>query len=105
MQVKRISKSKEYPDGSAAIAWERLKNKVEHVSAPSMVKAEKQFRALSSKKGENPEVWITEMEDLRIRLEDMGSAISDNQFMIHVLNNLTTDYDLQRALMDWRREL
>jgi gag-polypeptide of LTR copia-type len=54
------------------------------------------------KKGENPEVWITELEDLRIRLEDMGSIISDNQFMIHVLNNLTSDYDLQLVLMEKR---
>jgi hypothetical protein len=54
------------------------------------------------KRGDNPEIWITELEDLRIRLEDMGSTISDNQFMIHVLNNVTTDYDLQLALMEKR---
>jgi gag-polypeptide of LTR copia-type/Zinc knuckle len=95
-------KSKEDPDGNAATAWERLKNKFDTASAPSMVKLEKQFRTLSLKKGANPEVWITELEDLRIRLEDMDSIISDNQFMIHVLNNLTTDYDLQLALMEKR---
>jgi hypothetical protein len=66
-------------------------SKCEPVSAPCMVKLEKQFRTLSLKKGENSEVWITELEDLHIRLEDMGSTILDNQFMIHVLNNLTTD--------------
>jgi gag-polypeptide of LTR copia-type len=93
-------KAKEYPDGNAVIAWERLKNKFEPVSAPSMVKLEKQFRTLSLKKGENPEEWKTELEDLRIRLEDMGSTILDNQFMIHVSNNLTTDYNLQLALME-----
>jgi hypothetical protein len=37
----RGCKSKEYPDGNAAIAWERLKNKFEPVSAPSMIKLEK----------------------------------------------------------------
>jgi hypothetical protein len=45
---------------------------------------------------------LLKLEDLCIRLEDMGSTISDNQFMIHVLNNLTTDYDLQLALMENR---
>jgi gag-polypeptide of LTR copia-type len=94
-------KTKEYPDGNAATAWERLKNKFEPISAPSMVKLEKQFRALSLKKGEDPEVWITELEDLRMRLH-MGSTISDNQFMIRVLNNVTSDYDLQLALMEKR---
>jgi gag-polypeptide of LTR copia-type len=87
----KVCKSKEYPDGNAAIAWERLKNKFEPVSATSMVKLEKHFRTLSLKKGESPEVWIPELDDLRIRLEDMGSTISDNQFMIYVLNNLTSD--------------
>ena len=27
--------------------------------------------------------------------EDIGSRVSDNQFMIHALNNVTSDYDLQ----------
>jgi Reverse transcriptase (RNA-dependent DNA polymerase) len=32
----------------------------------------------------------------------MGSSISENQFMIHILNNLTADYDLQLALLERR---
>jgi hypothetical protein len=67
-------KTKDYPDG---------KNKYEPVSAPSMVKLEKQFRELSLKKGQDPEVWITALEDLCIKLENMGSCIIENQFMIH----------------------
>jgi gag-polypeptide of LTR copia-type/Zinc knuckle len=81
---------------------ERLKNKYEPISAPSIVKVEKQFRGLALKKGQDPEVWITELEDLHMRLEDMGSSNSDNQFMIHMLNNLTSDYELQLALMEKR---
>jgi hypothetical protein len=87
-------KSKDYPDGNAAIAWERLKNKYEPISTPSLVKLEKQFRELYLKKGQDPEIWITELEDLRVRLEAIGLSISENQFMIHILNNLTSDYEL-----------
>jgi len=65
---------KESPDGNAASAWERLKNKYELVSAPTLVELEKQFRELSLKKGQDPEVWITELEDLYVRLETMGST-------------------------------
>jgi hypothetical protein len=39
-------KSKEYPDGNAAIAWERLKNKHETISAPSLVTLEKHLGPL-----------------------------------------------------------
>jgi hypothetical protein len=95
-------KSKYYPDDNAAIAWERIKNKYEPISAPSLVKLEKQFREMSLKKGQDPEIWITESEDLRVRLEAMGSSISENLFMIHILNNLISDYELQLALMERR---
>ena len=95
-------KTKDHPDGNAASAWERLKNKYEPVSAPTLVKLEKQFRELSLKKGQDPETWITELEDLCVRLEAMQSSISENQFMIHILNNLTSDYELQLAMMERR---
>jgi hypothetical protein len=55
----RGCKTKYYPDGNSATAWERLENEYEPVSAPSMVKLEKQFRELSLKKGQDPEIWIT----------------------------------------------
>jgi hypothetical protein len=67
-----------------------------------MVKLEKQFRELSLKKGQDSEVWITELEDLCIKIENMGSCIPENQFMINILNNLTSDYDLQFSLMERR---
>jgi gag-polypeptide of LTR copia-type len=94
--------NKYYPDGNAARAWEKLKNKYEPVSATSMVKSEKQFRELSLKKCQDPEVWITELEDICVRLDDMASSILEIQFMIHVLNNLTLDDDLQLALTEER---
>jgi hypothetical protein len=40
-------KTKDYPDRNAASAWEKLKNKYEPVSAPLMIKLDKQFRKRS----------------------------------------------------------
>jgi hypothetical protein len=54
------------------------------------------------KKGEDPEVWITQLEDISVRFEDMGLEILEKQFMIHVSNNLTPDYDLQVVLLERR---
>jgi hypothetical protein len=84
------------------MAWQRLKNKFEPSSAPSLVKLEKQFRQCSLKKGQDPDIWITELEDYRIKLEELGSRIYDNQFILHILNNMTEDYDLHLALMEKR---
>jgi hypothetical protein len=37
-----------------------------------------------------------------MRLEELRSSISDNQFILHILNNMTDDYDLQLAMMEKR---
>jgi hypothetical protein len=54
-------KSKDYVDGNAFMAWERLKNKFEPVSAQSLVKMENQFRQCALKKNQDSEIWITEL--------------------------------------------
>ena len=51
--VKRIRR-KEYVEGNAVLAWDRLKNNYEPISAPSMVKLEEQFRESSLKKNQDP---------------------------------------------------
>jgi hypothetical protein len=54
------------------------------------------------KKVQDPDIWITELEDYRMRLEELGSSISDNQFILHILNNMTDDYDLRLVMMEKR---
>jgi gag-polypeptide of LTR copia-type len=75
-----------------------LKKKYDPVSAPSLVKAEIMFRESRLGKNEDPELWINNLEDLRIKLETMGSNMTDDQFIVQVLNSLTSDYKLQMLL-------
>jgi hypothetical protein len=100
----RRCKTKDYLDDNGEIGWERLKNKCKLVYVSSMLELEKQFRDLLLKRGQDPEVWITELEDLCVKLENMSSCITENQLMIHrlIMNNLTSDYDLQLTLMERR---
>jgi hypothetical protein len=37
-----------------------------------------------------------------MRLEELGSRISDNQFISHILKNMMVDYEIQLAMMDKR---
>jgi hypothetical protein len=69
----REYKTKDHPDGNGVIAWERLKNKYETVSASSMVKLENQIMEVSLKKGQDLEIRIKELEDLCVKIENMGS--------------------------------
>jgi hypothetical protein len=95
-------KNKDYTEGNEAMAWERLTNKYEPTSVPSLVKTERLFTKISFCKNEDPDAWITTIEKFRMKLEDMGSAVTDDQFMIHVLNNPTSDYELQMILLEQR---
>jgi hypothetical protein len=70
------------------------------VSASLMVKLEKQFSDLTLKKGQYPDIWITELENIYVKPENMVSWVTENQIMIHILNNITSEYDLQFALME-----
>jgi hypothetical protein len=35
-----------------------------------------------------------------MRLEEIGSSISDNQYILQILNNMTDDNDLHLAMME-----
>jgi hypothetical protein len=65
-----------------------------------LVKTERLFRECKLGKDEDPETWITNLEDLRLKLEVMGSFMTDDQFMVQVLNSLTNDYELQILLLE-----
>jgi hypothetical protein len=54
------------------------------------------------KEREDPDIWITDLEDYRVILEELQSSISDNQLILHVFNNMTDDHDLQLAMMEKR---
>jgi hypothetical protein len=60
-------KREEHVDGNVFMAWERLKNKFEPLSAPSLVKLEKQFHQCALNKNQDPEIWLTELEDYRMK--------------------------------------
>jgi hypothetical protein len=75
-------KTKDCGDGHAGLAWENLNKKYDPVSAPSLVKTEGLFRESKLGKDEYPETWMTNLEDLQLKLEVMGSFMTDDQFMV-----------------------
>ena len=44
----------------------------------------------------HPDEWMTELESLRNEIDkiSISTKMSDEDFMIHVLNSLTEDYDV-----------
>ncbi len=93
-------KTKEFEDGNAALAWGKLKKNYDPVSAPSLVKTEMMFRESRQGKNEDPEIWINNLDDLRIKLETIGLRMSDDQFIVQVLNRMTSDCKIQMLLLE-----
>ena len=99
----RLSKTKDRAEGNARMAWQRLRNKYATKSAPSLMALKKEFvnSRLTSRK-EDPDVWISNLEDLRIRLEEQGSRMEEVDFMVHILNNLPKDYEVSQTKLEDR---
>ena len=58
-----------------------------------MVLLKKEFNKCSLKKNQDPFDWIAELERIRTRLRSLRSEIDDTDLIIHILNNLTPEYD------------
>ncbi len=43
----------------------------------------------------DPNIWISKLESICTRLLDMKAPTSDEDFIVHVLNNLPKDYKVQ----------
>jgi hypothetical protein len=70
-----------------------LRRKYASKTNPSPVKLHKLCFGAKLKKNINPDVFITYLlKDLRSRMEDMKSAMTDNQFILHVISNLMECY-------------
>ncbi len=89
----RGTKSADYEDGNAEIAFARLTNKYAPKTAPSLAKTNRLFYQAKLKKQVDPDIFITYLEGLRATMGDMESFITDKQFIMHVMNNLNRDYD------------
>jgi hypothetical protein len=57
--IVKSCKPKEFEDGNAALACEKLKKKYDPIFAPLLVKTERMFKESRLGKNEDPELWIT----------------------------------------------
>jgi hypothetical protein len=89
------SKTVKYPDGNAKVVCKGLKRKYMLKMAPSLTKVRKLFYLAKLKKKVDPYICIGYLEDLRVQMAEMGSSMTDQQFMMHVMNNNTEEYDNQ----------
>ena len=80
---------------SYKLVWDRLVAKCSSKTAPLLVKLKKNFANSQLESVDtHPDEWMTEHENLRNEIDKISISMnmSDKDFMIHVLNNLTEEY-------------
>jgi len=86
--------TEELPDGDAELAWKELQRRFEPDTSADKVKLKKEFSTSKlTSWSKDPETWISKLEVIRKRLKKMGNEISDEDMMIHIMNNLPQEYD------------
>ncbi len=86
------AKSQKHPRGDAALAWKNLKKRFQIETTAGKLELKLNFCNLKLQRGQDPDEWLLQLDLLRIHLEDMGSKMTDEDYIAHVLNNLTPDY-------------
>ena len=100
----RRSKSEDFPNGGdARVAFENLKRRFEPKNAQTLGKLTRKFHNTAMKKGDDPDLYLLELENTRYKLEEMGESITDQAFFLKVINGLSNEYI--RQVEDFEKKL
>jgi hypothetical protein len=102
LDIVRQAVSADYPNGDAADEMARLKKRYQPQSAPELVRLHKFFYGTRQKRRQDTDLYISYIEDIRFRMAEMHSTITDQQFLNPVLNTLDKDYANQVNLIERR---
>ena len=84
------SKSTELPDGNAALMWKRLNEKYAPILALRKLELRRASQISKLKNSDqDPKTWIMYLEGLRMKLKDLSSTMTNEDVIVHILNNLT----------------
>jgi hypothetical protein len=87
------AKTTDLPDGDLALAYEKLQEEYAPKGRSDLVEVKTQFNncALESTKTD-PEEWFDKLEYLRKRLRTMGSDVTDDDMIAHMLTKMPNEY-------------
>jgi len=88
-------RSDNYKNGNAADAWKRLQDKYAPNLMPMKLELKSKFQHSKLRDvSKDPDIWISKLESICARLSDMKTPVSNEDFIVHVLNNLPIDYEV-----------
>ena len=93
-QLVRGSKTKALADGDSKEAWTRLTEKFEAHTAPSRLLLKRKINSLRLKCKQDPETFISVLEDVVLQYNQAGGNWSDEVTLEHICGNLPSVYEV-----------
>ena len=83
-------------------AWLGLKDRYQKTSIRNKLNLRKKFRERNLNIGEDPDVWLTELEEMRNELEFEYNEVTDeDDFKLMVIGGLTDDYEALQSQLEY----
>jgi hypothetical protein len=86
--------TEDLPDGDLKKAWDNLNNKYQPKTKAALTELKSEFHETVLGNGQDPYEWISDLEHKRWRLNEMKAPVSDVDFLIHLITNLTEEYNM-----------
>lgn len=93
-QLVRGAKTNRLKDGDAYEAWTQLKGKFEAQTAPSRLLLKREINNLKMKFKQDPEVYISTLEDLVLQYNQAGGQWKETETLEHICNTLPRVYEV-----------
>jgi gag-polypeptide of LTR copia-type len=65
----------------------------------------KEFHSKILQRNQDPDIYITELEALQVKMEELGHPITDQSLILHVLNNLNDNYEMEIKMLEHKMQL
>jgi len=89
----KCSHTKDIPDGDSSKAWKEMQSWFELKTNQAKLELRHCFHACKMEdKEEDPNNYLTELENMRWRLDELGVKVDDEEFMTHIVHSLPPAY-------------
>src|SRR5210317_644145 len=93
--------SDDYEEGNARQAWKNLLEIYQPQMMTNKTALFKEFtNSALSDSSKNLDIWIDELENIRKRLKLVGIEKTDEEMVMHILNNLPKEYDMLMSILE-----
>ena len=98
-RIVKNATSSRHPNGDAREAWVRLREEYESDAGSAQIELKRKFYGSVLKVSQNPVVFVTQLQNIRERLDKLGISISERELMLQVIDSLPRQYENSQEML------